>query len=94
MHNYTTLKDGNGFNVLIKDGKEAFCPYIPPLAMPDKFGGHQIIRLSCNTGCPHCVLHTNGDGSNNSIHVSCGHKEQIFSIAENVTSLEPKLIKI
>ena len=88
MHTYTTLKDGNGFNVLIKDGKEAFCPYIPPLAMPDQFGGHNIIRLSCNTGCPHCTL-----TRNNGISISCGHSEQTFEFTET-TLAQPKLIKM
>ena len=96
MHNYTTVKDGNGFDVLVKDGKEAFCPYVPPLMRQSAYTGQgEMFRLSCNTGCPHCELRSNEDGSKNLFFISCSGNSQIFKLDDNKEEpQQPKLIQM
>ena len=48
---YSTQKDSNGFDVLLKNGKETFCPFQQPLQAQTSLGTVQLIRLPCSTQC-------------------------------------------
>ena len=48
---YTLVKDQAGNHVLTQEGKEMVCPYQPPLALANQFGGNSILRMPCSTQC-------------------------------------------
>jgi len=53
---FTISENPNYGNVIVKDGKETFCPFQPPIPMPGENGGFTIMRLPCSTSCPQCNI--------------------------------------
>jgi len=47
--------DANYGHVLVKDGREAFCPYQQPIPTQG-IGGMGLMRLPCSTLCPKATI--------------------------------------
>lgn len=54
-------KEGNGHYALHKNGHPAYCPFVPPVLVPDRFGNATFSRVGCTTGCPHANLYKRTD---------------------------------
>ncbi len=52
--------DANYGHVLVKDGKEAFCPHQQPIPTQG-IGGMGLMRLPCSTLCPKATIRTTGE---------------------------------
>lgn len=79
-HKYEIRDDKNYGSVLIKDGRETFCPFQPPVATQG-MGGMGLMRLPCSTNCPHANLKIQ---KNEVFEVTSNSMVQADSILENV----------
>jgi hypothetical protein len=52
--------DNNYGYVLVKDGREAFCPYQQPIPTQG-IGGMGLMRLPCSTLCPQARIKINSE---------------------------------
>lgn len=53
MNNKNIAKEDINYGfMLIKHGKEAFCPFQPPIPTQGTMGGMGLMRLPCCTLCP------------------------------------------
>lgn len=50
---YTVKEDQQHGLVLVKDGKEAICPFQAAIPTQTQMGGLAIMRMPCSTCCPH-----------------------------------------
>lgn len=62
---YTIKEDPNNGFILEKDGKECFCPFQSPVAIPSQNALGQmtmsLIRMPCSSICPHAkIINLNG----------------------------------
>ena len=89
MQNHTVKKDDQVM-ILVKDGKECYCPFVPPIITPGSMGGVQIMRMPCSTGCPHANLNefktTSADV--NEYVITCTGTEQTFDINQPENTLK------
>ena len=76
MSRYTINKGQQGEKVLMIDGIQSFCPFVDPIPVQSQMGQMQIMRLPCNTACPHAKY------SDNSYKISCGAEIKSFEITE------------
>ncbi len=70
---FTVYDNPNYGNVLVKDDKETFCPFQPPIPMPTENGGFTIMRLPCSTNCPHANI------ADNKFKITCGCEIKVFN---------------
>lgn len=77
MSKYTLNKGQQGEDVLMIDGRQSFCPFVDPIPMQGQVGQIQLMRLPCNTSCPHAEL-----DSVNHYHITCGTQKRTFVIEE------------
>jgi hypothetical protein len=77
MTKYTLNKGQQGENVLMIDGRQSFCPFVDPIPMQGQVGQIQLMRLPCNTNCPHAELDNRG-----TYHITCGSEKVSFVISE------------
>ena len=81
MTDYTIKKDEQG-TILVKDGKECYCPFVQPIITPGSMGGVQIMRMPCTTGCPHANYNefkTTAQDVKEFV-ITCTGTEQVFDI--------------
>lgn len=65
--------DANYGHVLVKDGKEAFCPYQQPIPTQG-IGGMALMRMPCSTLCPKAKIKE---------EFTTGHKFYVVGCASN-----------
>lgn len=70
-------------SVLEINGLQSVCPYVPAIPLQGNVGQIQLMRLPCNTLCPHAS--TNGK----TYMMTCSGKELTFKLEEKEE--EPKL---
>jgi hypothetical protein len=80
----TVYENPNYGNVLVKDGKETFCPFQPPIPMPGENGGFTLMRLPCSTNCPHASL----DEDTNEYVITCTEQTVVFKIEKQEEEAE------
>jgi hypothetical protein len=73
-HVYQAVKNGDSYT-LYKDGQQAFCPKIQPMAMESNMGAIQWMRFPCSTQCPFATVEEFDD--KNVYNVSCEGSEGI-----------------
>jgi len=76
MTKYTLNKGQQGENVLMINGIQSFCPFADPITLQGQMGQMQIMRLPCNTACPHAKL------TDNSYKIYCGTEIRNLEITE------------
>lgn len=76
MTKYTLNNGQQGEKVLMIDGRQSFCPFVDPIPMQGQMGQVQLMRLPCNTSCPHAII------SDETYHITCGSERVSFAISE------------
>ena len=77
MTKYTLNKGQQGESVLMINGIQSFCPFVDPIPMQGQVGQIQLMRLPCNTACPHARV-----DDRNTYHITCSGKPESFIIQE------------
>lgn len=87
--NYKLKENANGDSVLFINEKEAFCPYAQPIKVANNLGGFGIMRLPCQSGCPHFeCFEKDGESGYADVTVSCSANKKTF-VAEIETIEKP-----
>jgi len=79
----TVEKEGNGHYALHKNRHPAYCPFVNPVLVPDRFGNATFSRVGCTTGCPHANIHRIKEGEGKYLHyynVACGGHHQDYAV--------------
>ena len=82
MAKYTIRKDENYGDVLLKDGKDTFCPFTAPITFPLNDNGQmsfQLVRFPCSTNCPHANIMQDEKHPTYNI-TCCGERPQVFKL--------------
>lgn len=87
MAKYQFHKSETGEAILIKDGIQTACPFVPPLKVPHPQiqGASTMMRVPCSTTCPLCEL-------NEDVHeweINCGKGGVVFKVEPFIPE-EPK----
>lgn len=92
--NYKIKENSNGDKVLFINEKEAFCPYAQPIKVANSVGGFGIMRLPCQSGCPHFFFHKNEeDGNFGTVEITCSsNKKSIVAELEIAEKPKPSMI--
>ena len=69
--------------VLEIDGLQSVCPFVPAIPMQGQVGQIQLMRLPCNTLCPHA------SANSETFMMTCSGKELTFKLEKKQE--EPKL---
>ena len=83
MTKYTLGKGQAQESILEIDGLQSVCPFVPAIPIQGQIGQVQLMRLPCNTLCPHAS--TNGT----TYIMTCSGTSLTFKLDEK--ELEPKL---
>lgn len=73
--------------MLMKDGKESFCPYQPPVPTQGTMGGMNLMRLPCCTICPLASLNE----ETNMYKTVCGGFANVFEVVVEKIAPEKSL---
>lgn len=76
MTKYTLHKGQQGEKVLMINGIQSFCPFVDPIPVQSQMGQMQIMRLPCNTACPHATV------NEEEYCITCTGKLQVFELEE------------
>ena len=76
MTKYTLNKGQQGESVLMINGIQSFCPFVDPIPMQGQVGQIQLMRLPCNTACPHASV------NEKEYCITCSGKSQVFELEE------------
>lgn len=77
---YKIKENSNGDSVLFINDKEAFCPFAQPIKVPNSVGGIGIMRLPCQSGCPHFFVHDNEkDSQFCGVEITCSANKKSFA---------------
>jgi hypothetical protein len=101
MHNYEVVENPNHGQVLIKDKKEAICPFQPAI-VTNQNGALNVMRLPCSTSCALAYLEeeeaydvsTNqpfpsGELITKTYYVTnCGSSKNKYEVSQNVNGLK------
>lgn len=93
---YHLKENQNNDKVLFINGKEAFCPFAQPIKVPNSVGGIGIMRLPCQSGCPHFETRlTDDSGEFCEVQISCTAKTKSFTAkVESIQKpVSPLLVK-
>jgi len=84
----TVYDNPNYGSVLVKDGKETFCPFQPPIPMPGENGGFTLMRLPCSTNCPQARIYE----ELNEYEITCTHQKVVYKFERQVEEEEEKKV--
>lgn len=101
MHNYEVVENPNHGQVLIKDKKEAICPFQPAI-VTNQNGALNVMRLPCSTSCALAFLEkekvydvesNQTEDSNDLITktyyvTNCGSSKNKYEVSQNVNGLK------
>jgi hypothetical protein len=76
MTKYTLNKGQQGEGVLMINGNQSFCPFVDPIPMQGQVGQIQLMRLPCNTSCPHAKV------EENIYTITCSGKAENLELSE------------
>jgi hypothetical protein len=76
MTKYTIKKGQQDDDVLNINGIQSICPYVQALPIQGQYGQVQIMRLPCNSQCPHAKII---DGW---YKITCNGRSEIFKLQE------------
>ena len=77
MNKYTLNNGQQGEKVLMINGIQSVCPFVDPIPMQGQMGQIQLMRLPCNTSCPHAYVN-NLDTYN----ITCSGRTESFELQE------------
>jgi len=77
MTKYTIKKGQQNDDVLNINGVQSICPYVQALPMQGQYGQIQIMRLPCNSQCPHAKIE---DGY---YKITCSGRSESFKLQES-----------
>lgn len=77
MNKYTLNNGQQGEKVLMINGIQSVCPFVDPIPMQGQMGQIQLMRLPCNTSCPHAYVSKDG-----SYHITCSGRTESFELQE------------
>lgn len=76
MTKYTIKKGQQDEDVLNINGVQSICPFVQALPMQGQYGEIKIMRLPCNSQCPHAEI------VENNYQITCGNRTIIFRLEE------------
>ena len=76
MTKYTIKKGQQDEDVLNINGVQSICPFVQALPMQGQYGQIQIMRLPCNSQCPHAEI---ADGY---YKITCSGRQESFRLQE------------
>ena len=82
MPKYTISKGQQGDDILNINGVQSICPFVQALPMQGQYGQIQIMRLPCNSQCPHVKI------SDETYKVTCSGNLEIFRLEKNDDEVE------
>lgn len=87
MSRYTINKGQQGEKVLMIDGIQSFCPFVDPIPVQTQAGQMQIMRLPCNSACPHASV------NEGYYCITCSGKVESFELDEDLKSDVISIVK-
>ncbi|MFY8161618.1 MAG: hypothetical protein ACOVNU_09840 [Candidatus Kapaibacteriota bacterium] len=76
MTKYTIKKGQQDEDVLNINGVQSICPFVQALPMQGQYGNIQIMRLPCNSQCPHAKI------VEDNYYITCGNSTISFQLEE------------
>ena len=76
MTKYTIKKGQQGDDVLNINGVQSICPFVQALPIQGQYGQIQIMRLPCNSQCPHAKIFEDN------YLITCGNSTISFKLEE------------
>jgi hypothetical protein len=83
MTKYTIKKGQQDDDVLNINGMQSICPYVQALPVQGQYGQIQIMRLPCNSQCPHAKI------VDDYYHITCGGSLLSFKLEEADEEIKP-----
>lgn len=86
MSKIQVRQDSTYGHVLVKDNRDAFCPYQQAIPMQGQVGGLSLMRLPCSTLCAK-ANYTILDGNTSVYSVDCGSEPTKYEIESEKVDL-------